>query len=196
MRMFVAAIAFLFPALAYAQEHPVLPSQEVSAGDSIYLLEGEFTDQHGKTVRLKDFEGKPVVVSMFYASCPHACPLLISDIKKVERDVPEKLRRDLRVVLVTFDPDRDTPAELRELGEAHRVDMSRWSFLRTDPDRVRELAALLGIRYRFGKDGSIGHSSVITLLDREGRIAARIDGLRQPNHDLVREATTLLEARK
>lgn len=189
MRILIALlfVALSLPALASEKEHPILPSQAPAASaDSLYLLEGEFTDQAGKAHRLRDFQGKPVIISMFYATCPHACPLLISDIKRIERAVPEKLRSELRVVLVTFDPERDTSEALTKLAEAHSVDTSRWTFLHTDPERVRELAALLGIRYRFAKDGSIGHSSVITLLDREGKVANRIDGLRQPHEEMVR----------
>lgn len=195
MRVIPLLLALLVPTLAFAQEHPVLPSQApAETGDSVYLLGGSYTDQDGKAVRLEDFRGEPILISMFYATCPHACPLLISDIKRVERAVPGNLRGKLKVVLVTFDPVRDTEAKLRELRDAHGVDTSRWSFLRTDPETVRELAAVLGIRYRFGKDGAIGHSSVITALDAEGKIAGRIDGLKQPNDGLVQRLGGMLES--
>lgn len=193
MRIAPLIVALLLPALAGAKEHPILPAQPAPAsGDSIYLLKGSFTDQEGRVVQLADWKGRPLLLSMFYASCPHACPLLISDIKRIERALPEKLRDELRVVLVTFDPGRDTEAALAELAQAHGVDTKRWSFLRTDPERVRELAAVLGIRYRFAKDGSIGHSSVITLLDEAGRIASRIDGLKQPHDDVLRRLRAML----
>jgi protein SCO1/2 len=195
MRAIPLLLALLIPALAFAKEHPVLPSQApAETGASVYLLDGQYTDQDGKAVRLEDFRGEPILISMFYATCPHACPLLINDIKRVERAVPKDLRGKMKVVLVTFDPDRDTEAKLRELRDAHRVDTSRWSFLRTDAETVRELAAVLGIRYRFGKDGSIGHSSVITALDADGKIAGRIDGLRQPHDGLVEKLGGMLES--
>lgn len=184
----------LLPTGALAQEHPMLPGQvPAETGDSLYLLGGSFTDQDGKAWRLEDLRGEPVLISMFYATCPHACPLLISDIKRVERAVPEHLRGKLRVVLVTFDPDRDTEAALRKLRDAHQVDTSRWSFLRTDANTVRALAAVLGIRYRFGNDGSIGHSSVITLLDGEG---ADRRAPPQPHEGLARRAQELLAGGK
>lgn len=192
MRILLLVTLFL-PAFASAKEHPILPAQAPAAtGDSVYLLEGEFTDQHGKTAKLVDFEGTPVLITMFYATCPHACPLLISDLKRIERAVPEKHRSKLRVVLVTFDPERDTPEAMAKLAAAHGVDTQRWSFLRTDPERVRELAAVLGIRYRFAKDGSIGHSSVITLLDPEGKVQGRVEGLRQPHEEMARRIQAML----
>src|SRR5690606_24895577 len=117
--------------------------------DSIYLLGGTYEDQNGKPFRLEELQGKPVLISMFYATCPHACPMLITDLKRVERALPEHLRDQVQVVLVTFDPDRDSAEKLKALLEAHQVDAKRWRMLRTDPARVQELAAVLGIKYRF-----------------------------------------------
>ncbi|HEY0840778.1 MAG TPA: SCO family protein [Vulgatibacter sp.] len=184
----MAVLVLLSPFAALAAEgHPTLPASQVeTGGDSLYVLDGKLTNQNGKEITLASFKGKPVLISMFYATCPHACPMLVSDIRKIEGQLDPKLRKELQVVLVTFDPDRDTVDALRELKKAHKVD-DRWHFLRTDPGVVRELAAVLGIRYRFTSDGAIGHSSVISLLDREGAIAGRVEGVRQPADDIVRK---------
>lgn len=188
----LAAISFTTPAAG--ADHPTLPAAEVTqTGDSVYLLGGKFVDQDGKQVVLAQLAGKPVLISMFYATCPHACPMLISDIKRIEKALPPEVRKELRVVLVTFDPDRDTEEALTKLRDAHGVDTARWSFLRTDAGKVRELAAVLGIRYRFAADGSIGHSSVISLLDKKGAIAGRIEGGRQPHEEMARK---IVEAAK
>lgn len=183
-----AAFALLSPLAAFAAEgHPTLPASQVeTGGDSLYVLDGKLTNEKGKEITLAHFKGKPVLISMFYATCPHACPMLVSDIRKIESQLDPKIRKDLQVVLVTFDPDRDTVDALHQLKKLHKVD-DRWHFLRTDPGVVRELAAVLGIRYRFTPDGAIGHSSVITLLDREGAISGRVEGVRQPADDLVRK---------
>ncbi len=180
--------ATLIPMAAAAEKgHADLPAAAVAkTGDSVYLLGGSFTDQDGKQVVLPQLAGKPVLITMFYATCPHACPLLISDIKAIEKALDPAVREQVQVVLVTFDPERDTPEALRKLRDAHGVDTSRWTFLRTDADKAREMAEVLGIRYRFAKDGSIGHSSVITLLDSKGAIAGRVEGVRQNSDQLVR----------
>src|SRR5690606_33532860 len=98
------AAALLVPSAASAAEHAVLPPGEAAVGaDSIYLLGGTYEDQNGKPFRLEELQGKPVLISMFYATCPHACPMLITDLKRVERALPEHLRDQVQVVLVTFD---------------------------------------------------------------------------------------------
>ncbi len=181
------------PGLAAAAEgHETLPAAEAATADeSIYLIGGDYESHDGKKVSLEILRGKPVLISMFYGTCPHACPMLITDLKRVEQALPEALREKVQVVLVTFDPARDTPASMKALLEAHRVDTGRWTMMRTAPEKVQELAAVLGIKYRFAAGGAINHSTVITLLDAEGRIVERLEGLRQPEGPLVEKLTAM-----
>ena len=176
MKTLLVLALLAFSADALAAELP---------GDSTYQLSYELTDHDGARVKLASFRGEPVLLTMFYGTCKSACPMLIADLKRVEKAIPAELRGKVRVLLVSFDPDRDTPASLKALGAAHQVDLSRWRFLVATPDAVRDLAAVLGIKYRFTPDGEINHSSVITLLDREGRIVHQLDGLRQSEAPLV-----------
>lgn len=162
---------------------------------SLYDLPMALTDQRGATVRLDDFRGHPVLISMFYASCPHACPMLISDVKAIERDLDAATRADLRVVLVTFDPAHDTPAVLQRLAEQHGVDQARWRFAIASDADVRTLAAALNIKYRRLPDGSYNHSSLITLLDGRGATVAKVDGLKQPN-EAIRARAKAVAARR
>ena len=173
------------PADAQHQHHaaPAAPPRS----DSVYELSASLVDQDGKTVRLDLFRGHPVLISMFYTSCRDACPLLVADLKRIERGLPASTRADLRVVLVSLDPEHDTPEALRALARAHGLDTSRWRLLRAPDDTVRDVAAVLGIRYRRLPDGGFNHSSVITLLDSSGVILTRVEGLGQPT-DAVRES--------
>lgn len=146
---------------------------------SLYDLEQRFTDQDGRQVTLAQVgEGHPVLITMFYGTCPAACPLLINRIKRLEAKLSPAQRAELRVVLVTFDPARDTVAMLKQLQAAHQVDARRWSFLRVDDaGAVRTLAAVLGIKYRFLPGGAINHSSVITSVGPDGAITGRMESL-------------------
>jgi protein SCO1/2 len=170
LRPFVLALfaALSLPLAAHAAPAP-----------SLYDFEQRFTDQDGKTVTLAQVgEGHPVLITMFYGTCPAACPLLINRIKRLEAKLSPAQRADLRVVLVTFDPARDTVAMLKGLQAAHQVDARRWSFLRVDDaSAVRTLAAVLGIKYRFLPGGAINHSSVITSVGPDGAITGRMESL-------------------
>ena len=167
----MAAILFLFAAVATA----AVP------GDSLYQLSLPLTDQSGKAVSLDLYAGGPVLVTMFYGSCPHVCPMLIATAQRYERDLPEAGRKRLRVLMVSLDPDRDTPAKLTEVAQRHRVDLARWTLARAGADDVRRLAAALGIQYRKLPDGEFSHATVITLLDPQGRIVKQTSGLLRPD---------------
>jgi protein SCO1 len=172
------------PALA---QHPRGPSIEAGQprGDSIYELSANLVDQRGTRVGLDLFRGHPVLISMFYASCRDTCPVLIAEIQRIEAELPPSVRADLRVVLVTVDPDRDTPEALQAFARARHVDESRWRFLRAPDDTIREIAALLGQKYRRLSDGSFNHSSLITLLDTSGGIVTRVEGIGKPHQELL-----------
>jgi protein SCO1/2 len=142
-------------------------------GDSIYQLEAGLTTQDGKSVNLDRYRGQPTMVSMFYATCPHVCPTLIHSIQRLENQLEPEQRKRLRVLLISVDPERDTPAALTELAKRHRADLSRWTFAQPREEAVRQIAAVLGIQYRKLPDGEFNHSTIITLLDPQGRAIAK-----------------------
>lgn len=174
----------------------LLPAAVLAQEASLYDFTARFQDQDGRTTTLEKLGGgKPVMITMFYGTCPHACPMLVSRMKRIERKLPEHVRKNLRVILVSFDPKRDTVASLKKLQVAHGVDTSRWSLVRTDDeDTIEELAAVLGIKYRFQPDGSINHSSVVTLLDHDGSVIVRMDGLDLPDETILEPAAKAFSA--
>jgi protein SCO1/2 len=139
-------------------------------------------DQDGHAVPVDLFRGHPVLISMFYGSCPSACPLLVSNIARIDAELPADVRADTRVLLVSFDPERDTPEALRDVATRHRLDLSRWTLASAPENDVAGLAAQLGITYRKLPEGGFAHTSVIVALDRDGRMIGRAEG---PDADLT-----------
>ncbi len=165
----------------------------LSAGStSLYDLQLTLVDQDGRPFGLDGYRGHPVLISMFYASCPYACPTLISQIQKFERSLAPRPHEELRVLLVSFDPERDSAEKLKQLSLERHVDESRWRLARAAPEDVRQLAAVLGVKYRRLSDGGYNHSSVISVLDRRGFVRARSDGLAQQIDQQVADAASLL----
>ena len=136
--------------------------------NSVYNLQVSVEDQFGEFKGLDQYIGKPVLVTMFYASCPHVCPMLISTIKLTESKLSAEERADLRVLTISIDPERDTPEKLRETMERHSVDSSRWSLVRPQQADLRTIAGVFGIRYKQLADGEFNHTTRIILLDRDG----------------------------
>jgi len=161
-------------------------STESARAMSLYDLELEhLTDDAGKPVRLDVDRGHPVVVSMFYASCPSACPALMLETKAIDSELPADVRENVRYLLVSFDPARDDVAALAAVRSRHALD-GRWTIARTDEREVRQLATVLGLRYRFRDDGEIDHSTNLTLVRPDGGIDVQVDGLSKDKSELVR----------
>ena len=183
--LLASGVAAAPPAAAEEHRHKATEAAP-PRGDSIYALSASLVDQSGRPVGLDLFRGRPVLISMFYATCPDSCPLLIADLQRIERELHPRIRADLRIVLVSLDPARDTPEVLRALARARGVDESRWRLLRAPEDTVREIAAILGIKYRRLPGGNFNHSSVITLLSPDGVILTRDEAIGGPHTALLR----------
>ena len=141
--------------------------------ESIYNLQAQLTNQSGAQRGLDTYRGHPVLITMFYGSCPMACPLLIDTLRAVEQATTPAQRAQLRVLMISIDPERDTASNLQALANKRRIDTSRWTLARTDDATVRKIAAVLNIQYRRLPDGGYNHSSTITVLTPQGEIAVQ-----------------------
>jgi protein SCO1/2 len=150
---------------------------------SIYRLEAALENQSGVQHGLDVYEGHPVLVTMFYSSCGHTCPLLIETMRAVERAASDA--KHLRVLLISFDPERDTPAALANLAKERRIDTSRWTLARGDAATVRKVAAVLNVQYKQLPDGEFNHSNVISVLTPNGEIAAQSSTLGKADEALL-----------
>lgn len=145
--------------------------------DSLYQLDTTFTDDSGKTFALGELRGRPVVLNLFFASCGYACPLTVTDLLSIQERLPADLRAKAVFVLVSFDTARDTTEVLAKYRAQRGLD-AQWILLRGTDDAVRELAALVGVKYKQEADGSFAHSNLFTILNAQGEIVHQRQGLK------------------
>jgi len=148
------------------------PSPEKLAIGSL-LPDFQLTDQHGRTLRTSDLRGKVVAIDFIYTRCPlpDVCPRLSANFAMLQRQFPDLARENLLLLSVTVDPEFDTPAVLAEYARRWSAG-SGWRFLTGD---VAPLAASLGEIY-WAEEGSIGHNSTTSIIGRDGRLAAQVEG--------------------
>jgi len=151
-------------------------ARDTFSKESLYQSEATFTTDAGKPFRLGQLRGQPVVLTMFFASCGYACPLLVTDMQSIRAQLPAEMRDKARFVLVSFDVARDTPAALAQYRAQRALD-DQWVLLHGDEESVREIAALLGVKYKQEADGSFAHSNLVTILNPEGEIVHQRTGL-------------------
>lgn len=177
MKKFLVAWCLLLFASAHAAT--ALPK------DSVYQLDVKLTDQSGNTWPFSSRRGHVQLVSMFYSSCTMVCPMIVDTMKLTQKNIGESDRDRLRLLLISFDPARDSAAVLNAYADRRKLDAPAWTLARAEPAATRQLAALLGVQYRPLPDGDFNHSSELLLLDEEGRIVARTSIIGRIDPDFV-----------
>lgn len=152
--------------------HAIPPSNGAPAGASIFDLELPLIDHEGTKLTLADLGGHVMLAAMVYTSCTSVCVLVTEDMKAIERQL-SGTDDGVRFVLFSLDPGRDTPAAMRQFAANQRLDTTRWRLVAASEDGVRDLAAVLDVKYRAEEDGEIAHSAMIFVIDREGVVRHR-----------------------
>ena len=152
---------------------------------SIYQLDAHLVDQAGRVQGLDLYRGAPVLITMFYGSCQATCPLIIDTLRSTERGLSPGQRAKLRVLMISFDPERDTPQALADIAATRHIDTARWTLATADANTVRDIAALLDVQYRKLPSGEFSHSAIITVLSPDGEIEARSGKLGTADPELL-----------
>lgn len=145
------------------------PKEALRIGDPLGAF--QLTDQNGRPVDDAALRGKVAAIDFLYTRCPlpDVCPRLAASFAALQRRFARE--PDVLLLSITVDPDYDTVAVLSDYAR-HWSAGANWKFLTGD---VAPLAARLGEVY-WSDEGSIGHNSITTIVGRDGRIAAQVDG--------------------
>jgi|SRR6266540_553091 len=145
------------------------PNRAVSVGDPV--PDFTLTDQTGAKVRLSQYRGEPVGVTFLYTTCPdvNACPMTTAKFSRLDAMLREKKFGHLLVV--TVDPEHDTPAVLKQYAEKAGADPKRWSFLTGEPAAVAGVAERFGVLYTKKKAGPLNHQQGVAVVDPDGKLA-------------------------
>jgi protein SCO1/2 len=132
-------------------------------------------NQLRETVGPAAFEGNVVILTAVYASCPHTCPLILTQAKRAIAELSPEERDGLRVIAVTMDPEHDSPDVLLELATNHGMQPPLYHLVTGAPAEVEPLLDRMEIaRQRDPETGIINHANLFLLIDREGRVAYRL----------------------
>ena len=173
----VAALSLLSSACTPPGAPALAAAGTQEAGDetrySVYDLTSRWRDQNGASRTLASLRGRPQVIAMIYTHCAATCPLTVVDMKRIERATGGAAG----FVLISLDPDHDTPARLAAFAREHDLSPERWTLLAGSDEDVRELAAVLGVRYRRVSPGELAHSNTLSVLDASGAVAMQAPAL-------------------
>ncbi len=155
--------------MAVADVEIPAPKEKLRIGEKV--PDFQLVDQRGRLVRLSEFLGRVVAIDFLYTRCPlpDVCPRLAANFSLLQRHFSGK---DLILLSITVDPDYDTPSVLAEYAKRWAANDSMWRFLTGD---VAKVAAEFGEVY-WNDEGSIGHNSTTSIVGRDGRLAAIVEG--------------------
>ena len=136
------------------------------------------TDQAGQPVRLTAIgAGKVVALNFVYTRCalPQFCLRASNVFSTMQRRFARQYGRDLVLLTVTFDPERDTPEVLATYAARFNADPKMWRFLTGKTADVRRVCAFFGVE-SYLDEGLVNHSLHTAVIDRSGRLVANIEG--------------------
>lgn len=152
---------------------------------SIYNLPETWTTQNGNDIELKSLRGKVLVMVMIYTSCKAACPRLVADMRNIEKKIPAELKEKVQFILVSIDPEVDTPERLKAFAKENQMDNEQWLFLRSNDEQTREFSAVLAVNYKKISPIDFSHSNIISVFNTEGELAFQQEGLEVNNEKTV-----------
>jgi protein SCO1/2 len=151
-----------------------------------------FRDEHGKTVRLREyFDGKPVVLVMAYFRCPMLCTEVLNALVRAMLDMRLELGKDFRVLTVSFDAREDpVMAAAKKATYLERYGRGRgeegWHFLTGEQSSIDRLTRAVGFRYRYdARNDQFAHASGILVLTPGGKISRCFHDVRYSARDLT-----------
>lgn len=136
---------------APAQKDAIAPVAGTAAAAGTRDARAYFTDlelrtHDGRKVRFYSdvLEGRTVLINVIYTNCRDACPLITQRLNEVRALIGERFGRDVHFVTLTSDPERDSPATLREFAAKQSADVAGWTFLTGERGNVEHILKKLG----------------------------------------------------
>ena len=155
------------PAFAHL---PIPPKQGEIGRKAVRRNVPNFTliDQGGKRFQFANARGKFVVVTFIFTSCPDVCPLLTAKFAAMQRELAAKKRDNYLLLSITTDPQTDSSTVLNSYAKRYKPDFRPWLFLTGSREQLAKVWKEFGVTVQSAGPGQIQHTTLTTLIDRDG----------------------------
>ncbi len=143
--------------------------------------EFSFKNQAGRTISLKDVKGKVFVAEYFFSTCKTICPIMNSQMKRIQRAYSGNEK--VKILSFTVDPETDTQERLNAYAKDHGAQSEQWHFLTGPKAELYRLARRSFFVLKPAEvenQGDVGsdfiHTNNFVLVDQELRIRGYYDG--------------------
>lgn len=171
-------------------EKEVLRISQAAIGNRI----GDYTflDRSGRTVRISDYRGKPLVISMIYTHCPIICATVTRSLTALKLSQSAFGVDSFGVLTIGFDTENDTPEAMDMFAQRTDVDLKNWAFVSADAETIKKISRDMGFTFIPSDEGGFNHITQTTFIDQEGKIYRQIYGEEFPNKTLLEPMRDLI----
>ena len=141
----------------------------------------------------KRLRGKVVVLDFIFTTCTDVCPIFTANFAQLQRKLNDRYRSDLFFISVTTDPEVDSVKVLKAYAQRYGADFNNWAFLTGSEAQLKEVWNGFSIRVIRKGRGLVQHTSLTTVIDREGIRRKNYFGEKWPLRDLERDLLKLLD---
>lgn len=152
----------------------------------------KLTDQDGQPFTLSSLQGKVVVLDFIFTRCPGPCPLLSLKFAQVQKQLGERLGKEVVLVSITIDPRHDTPETLKAYAQRYQANPRGWKFLTGTTKDIMLTASAFGADYEANEEGIVDHRLVTCIIDRQGTVVSEFTGTDYSVEELFAEITKRL----
>lgn len=166
-----------------------IKNEESSNNNSLYDIDLEFTNMNNESIKIEGFKGKYLITSMIFTQCEFACPTIVNNVKDIQEYIGSKA--DMNYVMVSFDYKRDKPSKLKEFYNKEKLNKS-WHLLTGTSSNIRIYSMIFNINYQELDNGDFSHSNAIFLVNKEGKIVEKFEGLKINTKDIANKILKLI----
>ncbi len=147
---------------------------------NVLSLETKWRAENGSRISLTSMKGKTYVLTFVYTSCAGSCPLTTRKLKRLDAALV-KAGKPLELIVVSLDPEKDTPEALVAYRARYGLEESkRFRILVGAETEVRTLTMLLEFKYtKNPESGVIMHDNAVFLVGPDGSVKASMSSLDQ-----------------
>ena len=201
----VVTIALFYNALKPEKELPIFNPADVNpelvdstvqhVGKYHTIADFSFTNQNGKTITQKDYEGKIYVADFFFTTCQTICPIMTTNMTEVQKAFSKNPK--VMILSHTVTPEIDSVPVLKQYALKQNVDDSKWNMVTGDKKDIYYIARKSYLAVKTGKPEEMYdmvHTENFVLVDTKRRVRGFYDGTKKEDvKRLIEDINWLLE---
>jgi len=150
-------------------------------------------DQNNERFDSAKLRGKVVALNFIFTTCSDVCPIFTANLAQLQRHFNSRYAGEVFFVSITTDPEVDSPKVLKGYAQRYNADFTNWAFLTGSEAQLNQVWQSFGIRVIRKARGLVQHTSLTTVIDRQGVRRFNHFGEKWRSKDVEKDMLSLLE---